>query len=121
MRELARKITRARLKMIPLWVATPLIYLGLFYVVFFPLGLDWYGYGISVATAAALGAWVFPRYRVTVLERSERGVVYWVRRVKKGEGKAQEQPSAATDRPTRLDQPFPSAEALRRSGAPPPS
>jgi hypothetical protein len=51
---------------IPLWVATPLIYLGVFYTLFFPLGVGWYGYGISVAIAAALGAWVLPRYRVTV-------------------------------------------------------
>ena len=43
------------------------------------------------------------------------------RRAKKGEGKAQEKPPPATDSPSRLDQPFPSAEALRRSGAPPPS
>jgi hypothetical protein len=90
-------------------------------VLVFPFGLDWFGYGISIAFAVAFAAWARPRYRVTVLERSDRGVVYWVRRVKKGEEKAQEQPPPATDSPSRLDQPFPSAEALRRSGAPPPS
>jgi hypothetical protein len=94
MRTLARKITRERLKMIPLWVATPLIYLGVFYVLFFPLGVGWYGYGVSLVIAVGLGAWVFPRYRVTVLERSDRGIVYWVRRVKKGEDRAPEEPTS---------------------------
>jgi hypothetical protein len=107
--------------MIPIWLAWPLWFLGVIYLTAFPFGLDWFAYGSSIVFAVVVGAWARSRYRVTVLERSDRGVVYWVRRVKKGEGKAQEQPPQATDSPTRLDQPFPAAEVLRRSGAPPPS
>jgi uncharacterized membrane protein len=119
MGKLTKKLMR--LWMLPFWIAWPLVLLGAWYVLVFPFGLDWFGYGISIAFAVAFAAWARPRYRVTVLERSDRGVVYWVRRVKKGEEKAQEQPPPATDSPSRLDQPFPSAEALRRSGAPAPS
>jgi hypothetical protein len=74
-----------RLRTIPLWVAWPLFYLGAWYVLAFPLGLDWLGYGVSLAFAIVIGAFARRRYQVTVLERSDRGTVYWVRRVKKGE------------------------------------
>jgi hypothetical protein len=71
---------------IPFWVAWPLMWLGAWFTIVFPLfGLDWFGYGIGVAFAVGFGAWLRPRYRVSVLERSERGVVLWVRRVKKAD------------------------------------
>ena len=79
--------------MLPLWVATPLIYLGVVYVVFFPLGLSWYGYAGGIAFAAVIGAWMRPRYQLRVLERSDRGVVYWVRRV--GKGAKPEEPASS--------------------------
>jgi hypothetical protein len=107
--------------MLPYWIARSLVFIGVWYLVLFPFHINWYGYGLSIVVAAVYGFWVRRRWRITVLEKSDQGVVYWVRRVKKGERKAQEQPPAATDGPTRLDQSFPSAEALRRSGAPPPS
>jgi hypothetical protein len=90
-----KKLTRANQMWLPLWIASPLLFLGIVYLVFFPLGLDWFGYGASVAIAAVTGAWIRSRYRVTVLERSDRGIVYWVRRVKKGEERKQETPPAS--------------------------
>jgi hypothetical protein len=80
--------------MIPLWLAWPLVCLGGWYIFAFPLGFGWLGYGLSVALAVAVAVWARPRYQVTVLERSERGVVYWVRRVKKGEKEISEKPSS---------------------------
>jgi hypothetical protein len=81
---------------IPLWVAWPLMWLGAWYVIAFPIfGLDWFGYVGSVVFAVAFGAWARPRYRVRVLERSERGVVLWVRRVEKGEKDISEEPPSS--------------------------
>jgi hypothetical protein len=84
-----------RLWMIPHWIAWPLVLLGVWYVVLFPFRIDWYGYGLSLALAAGYGAWARRRFRVTVLEHSDRGVVYWVRRVEKGKQEATEKPPSA--------------------------
>src|SRR5689334_21810276 len=85
-----------RLRLIPPWLAWPLLYQGLIYVFAFPFGLlTWYGYGITLAVAAAIGLWVRPRYQITVLERSGRGTVYWVRRVNKGDKEAAEPPPSS--------------------------
>ena len=42
---------------IPLWIVVPLMVLGAAYLVFFPLGLDWFNYITFIAVAVAIGVW----------------------------------------------------------------
>jgi hypothetical protein len=71
--------------LLPAWLVAPLVWLGLVYLAR-PLGTeDLYGYGFALFVAALFGLWVRSRYRVTVLERSERGVVLWLRWTNKTE------------------------------------
>jgi hypothetical protein len=44
-------------RMVPLWLAWPLVCLGAWYVFAFPLGFGWLGYGLSVALAVAVAVW----------------------------------------------------------------
>jgi predicted nucleic-acid-binding Zn-ribbon protein len=65
----------------PAWIGLPLMMLGAAFLLFFPLGLSWYGYGGFVAAAVAFGVWekLRPqRSSSTRLpsERSSRGVLY---------------------------------------------
>lgn len=78
-----------RLFLPPLWLSNGFLFLGIVLGVLYPAGLlTWGMYGAAVAIALGYG-WVMQRsYRVTVLERSERGVVIWMRRKEKGEASA---------------------------------
>jgi zinc-ribbon domain len=78
-----RRLFRKRF-LLPGWLVAPLALLGLFYLVE-PWRHDWYSYGFGLFSAAVIGVWVRSRYRVTVLHRTERGAVLWVRWSKKEE------------------------------------
>jgi hypothetical protein len=75
-----RTLAGLRMTLIPLWIAWPLCFLGALFVVFVPFGIDWFDYGLGLVIAACFGWWARRRYEMTVLERSERGWVVWVRR-----------------------------------------
>jgi hypothetical protein len=62
-----------------------LLWLGLIFLLFYPFGMDWHGYGTAVFMALVIGVWAYPRYRVKILARSHHGAVYWTQRVRKGE------------------------------------
>jgi hypothetical protein len=68
----------------PAWVSIPLVWLGMVFVIFTPLGVDWFLYGLALFMAVLLGLWAKRRYRVTVLSRAERSVVMWIRWGKRG-------------------------------------
>src|SRR4051794_15330839 len=72
-------------RVIPLWVAIPLMFLGIVYVVFVPFGESWAGYGSAIFVALLSGAWAYSRYRVVVLAASESGAVHWTYRARRGE------------------------------------
>jgi hypothetical protein len=89
------KLLRPVTVMIPYWLARTLMFIGVWYLVLFPFHINWYGYGLSIVVALAYGLWIRRRWRVKVLERSDRGVVYWVRRVKKGDKEVTEPPPSS--------------------------
>lgn len=66
------------------WVSVPLAFLGVALAVCFPLTLvtplGWAVYGLAVVAALCLGAWLRPRYRLSILESSQLGVLGWLRR-----------------------------------------
>ena len=66
------------------WVSIPLALLGAALTICFPLTLivnvGWVVYGIAVLCAIALGLWLRPRYRVSILDSSPLGVFGWLRR-----------------------------------------
>lgn len=70
---------------IPAWLLVPLAWLGLLYVILTPIGRDWYMYGLGLLFAVGIGVRVRRRHRATVLYRSGRASLYWVRWLKKGE------------------------------------
>jgi hypothetical protein len=94
---MAGRITRLRrgveFMVIPLWAALPLVWLGVSLTLLYPLSVvdgswaAWVSFGLVLAGAGYLGFSIHRKYKVTVLERSERGVVYWVQRVKPDEEK----------------------------------
>jgi hypothetical protein len=88
------KFLRPIIVMIPYWVARSLMFIGVWYIVLFPFHINWYGYGLSLVVALAYGLWIRHRWRVKVLERSDRGIVYWVRRVKRGEKETPKEPTS---------------------------
>ena len=60
--------------------------LGTIFLVLKPLGLTgWDWYGIALGSAALNGIRIALRYRVTVLSRSDRQAVIWIRWMKRGE------------------------------------
>jgi lysylphosphatidylglycerol synthetase-like protein (DUF2156 family) len=67
---------------LPLWLATALVFLGGVFVLSTPLGWGWSEYVVALVLAVALGAWTRHTWAMTVLERSERGIVVWLRRQK---------------------------------------
>jgi hypothetical protein len=69
---------------IPVWVSVPLAWLGLAFIIFAPFGIDGYRYTSAVIVAIVIGAVARRRYRVTVLYRTDRGVLSWVFSVRKG-------------------------------------
>jgi hypothetical protein len=64
--------------LIPGWIILPLVWLGLLYLTA-PWWHDWYSYGFGLLVAISFGVWARMRYRVTVLHRSQGGVVVWLR------------------------------------------
>lgn len=66
------------------WVSVPLAFLGVALAVCFPLTLvtpvGWAIYGLAVVAAICLGAWLRPRYRLSILDSSQVGVLGWLRR-----------------------------------------
>jgi hypothetical protein len=66
------------------WVSVPLACLGVALAVCFPLTLvtplGWAVYGLAVVAAVCLGAWLRPRYRLSILDSSQLGVLGWLRR-----------------------------------------
>jgi hypothetical protein len=88
--------------MLPGWLAVPLIWLGALYVVATPLlGRDWYSYGFALLVALGIGLWVRSRYQVTVIERSERGIVIWIRWEKKAKVSEANAPTSQIELPRR--------------------
>jgi hypothetical protein len=90
---IARLRGRVEFMVIPLWAAMPLVWLGVSLTLIYPLGVvdgswtAWVSFGLVLAGAVYFGFSIHRKYKVTVLERSERGVVYWVQRVKPDEEK----------------------------------
>ena len=78
-----KRLTR-RIEVLPVWLGAPLALLGVWYIFVGPFGFDWVGYAVGLAMAIFVGWWTRSRYEVKVLERSERGVVYWMRRLERG-------------------------------------
>jgi hypothetical protein len=78
---------RLELTVVPLWIAAPLAHLGASLAILYPIALlvgapiAWIVYAamLAVTTYAALS--IRRKWEVRVLERSERGVVYWVHRI----------------------------------------
>ena len=77
---LRRTWRRLKRTLIPLWLGQPLLFLGIIFIVFKPLGADWAMYGIALALAAVDGLWVATRYEVTVLDRTDDELVVRKRR-----------------------------------------
>jgi hypothetical protein len=80
-------MTRLSWTIVPLWLIAPLTFLGMMFVVLYPLALlhvfgrstAWYLYGASIVSAAYTAYWTWRKYRTTVIERTDRGIVYSVR------------------------------------------
>jgi len=96
---LGRFLHRLEWFVFPLWLEVPLVLLGATFVGFYPLavlwGAYWEVYGLMVVTAVLAGWWLHSRYRVQVLEHSERGVVLWLTRRRRQRG-----PTAEPARPS---------------------
>jgi prepilin signal peptidase PulO-like enzyme (type II secretory pathway) len=89
-----RALRRLQTIMLPYWLSAPLALLGAFFLVFVPFGIDWSDYAAALVIAAAFGWYMRRRWAVTVLERTDKGAVYCVRkRPRKGET---EEPPAYT-------------------------
>jgi branched-subunit amino acid transport protein len=71
---------KLQIAVLPLWLATALVFLGGVFVLSRPLGWGWSEYLVALILAVALGAWTRHAWAMTVLERSERGIVIWLRR-----------------------------------------
>jgi hypothetical protein len=69
--------------LIPIWIASPLGFLGVIFIIFYPLGRDWATYLLALVVAVVEAVWMRTRYKMVVLERSERGWFIWLRKVKK--------------------------------------
>ena len=68
--------------LLPSWVATPFLFLGLAFVVFYPIVVArhsgaWFFYGAALVFAIGLALFGWRRRgRITVLERSEEAITY---------------------------------------------
>jgi hypothetical protein len=66
---------------IPLWLGTPLVWLGVVFLVFKPLGwTSWSAYGLALVAAAVTAVYVYLRYESKTLLRPGKSIVIWVRR-----------------------------------------
>jgi hypothetical protein len=50
----------------PVWLATPLTFLGLLFAGLPILGINWFGYFLALGAALVLGLWANWRYRVEI-------------------------------------------------------
>src|SRR5262249_34689862 len=71
-----------RVFLVPTWLTLPLAFLGVAFIAFKPLGLDWYRYGTAIVLAIVIGVWAHSRYRTTVLRRGDQTAVVWMQRGK---------------------------------------
>jgi hypothetical protein len=66
------------------WVSAPLALLGVFLGVLYPLmqwtWVGWIIYGVGIAGAVAFALRLRPRYRTSILDSSQLGVVTWLQR-----------------------------------------
>jgi hypothetical protein len=73
----APRLKRALLVRMPVWVALPLVFLGGWFALVYPMGRDWYRYGVALAVAVLIGFWTKRRFHSRVLYRGRREVVTW--------------------------------------------
>jgi hypothetical protein len=66
------------------WVSIPLALLGVFFAVLYPVmqwtWVGWIIYGVGVVGAVAIALLLRSRYRLSILDSSELGVVTWLQR-----------------------------------------
>jgi hypothetical protein len=66
---------------IPPWLGTPLVWLGVVFLIAKPLGgTSWAVYGIALVVAAITAVYVYSRYESKTLLRSGKSIVIWFRR-----------------------------------------
>jgi hypothetical protein len=58
-------------RVLPVWIAYPLVLLGAIFLFFYPLGIGWSDYALAIGFAVVLGLLTRSRVRVQVLEYSE--------------------------------------------------
>jgi hypothetical protein len=75
-----------RLRLLPHWIAWPLMLLGLWYLAL-PLGGYWSAYGLGLVAAVGLGVWSRRAFRVAVLGQPKGGVVLRIDRVRRRVGR----------------------------------
>jgi hypothetical protein len=59
-----------------MWLTGPLAFLGLLFLASYPFGTNWLLYGVALFVAVLTGWWTRRHYTITVLERTERIVVF---------------------------------------------
>jgi hypothetical protein len=66
---------------VPLWLGTPLVWLGVVFLISKPLGwTSWYAYGFALFAAVVTAVYVYLRFESKTLLRPGRSIVIWVRR-----------------------------------------
>ena len=85
-------------RVMPVGPATFLAALGIAFLLALPFGAanDWYMYGLSIVIAALFGWAAHRRYVITVLERSDRGAVFWLHRRKDTQPAGAQAPPSST-------------------------
>ena len=69
-------LRRLELVVLPPWVGAPVVLYGLCFLFFWPFGLmDWYAFVVVTIAGLVSAWWVWWRYELTVIERSENGVI----------------------------------------------
>ena len=69
MRQVFKRLSET---LIPIWIASPLGFLGVIFIIFYPLGRDWATYLLALVGAVVGAVWMRTCYKMVVLERSER-------------------------------------------------
>jgi hypothetical protein len=67
-------------RILPLWLSLPLAFLGIALTILYPFGPNWPFYIVALLVAVWSGWWVRRRFVITVLERSDRSVVFRMER-----------------------------------------